>query len=173
MDLTIDMGVSRCNDHSRPFAEPYIQLDTVSALISMCTKGKDARGKAPHPQLKVRNRPMGIGMRPQYREHDLKPGQCISNEPGFYKDGHWGIRIENLVLIKEIGTKHNFGGKWLGAERVTMAPIQTKLVDKSLMNRRQIDWLNAYNKEVEEKVSPLLKNDERALAWLRKECKAI
>ena len=118
-------------------------------------------------------RPMGIGMRPIYHQHDLKPGQCISNEPGFYKDGHWGIRIENLVLIKEIQTRNQFGGKWLGAEHVTIAPVQTKLVDKSLMTARQIKWLNDYNHEAETKLAPLLKDDERALAWLKKECKAI
>jgi Xaa-Pro aminopeptidase len=116
---------------------------------------------------------MGIGMRPQYKDHDLKPGQCISNEPGYYKDGHWGIRIENLVLIKEVNTKYNFGGKWIGCERVTMAPIQTKMVVKDLMTPRQIKWLNDYNQEVKGKLTPLLKGDERALKYLEKECKAI
>jgi Xaa-Pro aminopeptidase len=116
---------------------------------------------------------MGIGMRAIYHEHDLKPGQCISNEPGYYKDGHWGIRIESLILIKEIQTKHQFGGNWLGAERITMAPIQTKLVNKHIMTPKQIKWLNDYNAEVHEKLLPLLRNDKRALDWLEKECAAI
>lgn len=116
---------------------------------------------------------MGIGMRPQYKDHDLKPGQCISNEPGYYKDGAWGIRIENLVLIKEIQTKYNFGGKWIGCEHVTIVPIQTTMVLKELMTPRQIKWLNDYNAEALEKLTPLLKGDERALRYLEKECKAI
>lgn len=54
-----------------------------------------------------------------------------------------------------------------------MAPIQTKLVDKSLMTANDIKWLNEYNAEVQSKLEPLLKDDPRALAYLKKECKAI
>merc|ERR1712093_118694 len=122
--------------------------------------------------LNVHEGPMGIGVRPVYKDYDLKPGQCISNEPGYYKDGHWGIRIENLVLIKEVETRYQFGGKWLGCEHITMAPIQTKLVDKKLLNATDVEWLNAYNAEVESKLTPLLKNDDRALTYLKRECKA-
>jgi Xaa-Pro aminopeptidase len=102
---------------------------------------------------------MGIGMRPGYVDFDLKAGQCISNEPGVYIDGKWGIRIESLVLIKEIQTKNQFGGKWLGCEHITIAPIQTKLIDTSLMSPRQIKWLNDYHEETLTKLTPLLKND--------------
>ena len=94
-------------------------------------------------------------------------------QPGFYKDGHWGIRIENLILIKEMQTKHQFGGKWIGAEHITMAPIQTKLVNKSMLTPRHLQWLNDYHAEVKQKLSPLLKDDERALKWLERECRAI
>lgn len=74
------------------------------------------------------------------------------------------------MLIKEVQTKYQFGGKWLGCERITMAPMQLKLVNKSLLTPKDINWINNYHKEVLSKLEPLLKKDERALKWLMKEC---
>lgn len=61
--------------------------------------------------------PIGIGTRVQFSEVALAAGNVISNEPGFYEDGSFGIRIENIVVVKEVKTKHAFGDKpWLGFE---------------------------------------------------------
>lgn len=61
--------------------------------------------------LNVHEGPIGIGTRPQYIEVPLVPGMCISDEPGYYEDGAFGIRIENVVVVKEIKTEFNFGDK--------------------------------------------------------------
>ncbi|KAL0572406.1 hypothetical protein V5O48_009567, partial [Marasmius crinis-equi] len=144
--------------------------------------------------LNVHEGPQGIGTRIAYNSTPLKVGMTVSNEPGYYADGKFGVRIENIVLVTEAKTSNNFGDKgYLTFEHVTMSaaslmsllialismdswnrcPIQTKLVDTKLMAVDEIQWLNDYHKEVWEKVSPLLQNDTRALKWLEKECKPI
>lgn len=118
----------------------------------------------------------------------------MSNEPGYYADGRFGIRIENIDVIKMAETRENFGNKgYLELEHVTMVsmiwsehrvdqwliprqcPIQTKLVDADLLTPPEKAWLNSYHAEVKEKVTPLLLElkDKRALAWLERECTEI
>ena len=94
----------------------------------------------------------------------LKAGMIISNEPGYYVEGKYGIRIENLVLVREaeetggnIAT-HSF-------ETLTLAPIDLRLVDKELMNDEEVEWLNRYHASVFEKLSAHL--DQNELAWLK------
>ncbi|KAF6753773.1 putative Xaa-Pro aminopeptidase P [Ephemerocybe angulata] len=124
--------------------------------------------------LNVHEGPQGIGIRIVLNNTPLKPGMTVSNEPGYYEDGKYGIRIENVVLVKEATTPNNFGDKgYLGFENVTMCPIHTKLVDASLLTPGEKQWLNDYHKEVWEKISPLLQNDTRALEWLKRETVAI
>lgn len=112
-------------------------------------------------------------------------------EPGFYADGRFGIRIENIVVVREVKTPNNFGNKgFLGFEALTMVrplhspgsftdslpsmfpqcPIHKNLVDNSLLTGSERSWLNQYHATVLNKVSPLLQNDPRALAWLQREC---
>jgi Xaa-Pro aminopeptidase len=136
---------------------------------------------------------MGIGPKPHYNDSALQAGHVISNEPGYYADGKFGIRIEDVMGVKLAETRNNFGNKgYLEFEHFTMvrlalmqfdrmyahwlqAPIQTKLVDFSLLSPKERQWLNDYNQEVEEKVLPLLQRlgDERAVAWLKKECEPV
>ncbi|KAJ3526017.1 hypothetical protein NMY22_g10335 [Coprinellus aureogranulatus] len=124
--------------------------------------------------LNVHEGPQGIGVRIAYNNTALKPGMTVTNEPGYYEDGKYGIRIENVLLVKEANTPNNFGQKgYLGFENVTMCPIHTKLVDVSLLTEPEKKWLNDYHKEVWEKISPLLQNDTRALEWLKRETAAI
>lgn len=100
-----------------------------------------------------------------------------STEPGYYADGRFGIRIESIVIVREVSTPYTFGdkGSYLGFEHVTLSPIHTKLVDVSLMSPVEVEWLNEYHKEVWEKVSPGLKavGDERAERWLERECQPV
>ncbi|KAL4254344.1 putative Xaa-Pro aminopeptidase P [Abortiporus biennis] len=120
--------------------------------------------------LNVHEGPQGIGVRIAYNSTSLKPGMTVSNEPGYYEDGKYGIRIENVVIVRKVETRNNFGNKgFLGFEHVTMCPIHKNLIEKDLMTAAEWKWLNDYHKEVYEKVSPLLKGDERALKWLEKE----
>ncbi len=96
-------------------------------------------------------------------------GMLSSNEPGFYKVGEFGIRIENLILVRE--TEKNEYGQFLNFETVTLFPIDTRLIDKKLLEKRELAWLNAYHQEVYEKLSPRL--DEEEKVWLKEKCKAI
>ncbi|KAK4569975.1 hypothetical protein LTR86_002945 [Recurvomyces mirabilis] len=121
--------------------------------------------------LNVHEGPIGIGTRIQYSEVPLSVGNVISNEPGYYEDGNFGIRIENVVMVKEVQTKHKFGDKpYLGFEHVTLVPMCRKLVDVAMLSKVEKDWLNAYHDEVKEKTSSFFKDDERSRRWLEREC---
>jgi len=102
----------------------------------------------------------------------LQAGMIISNEPGYYEDRAFGIRIENLLIIKEVETANRFGGvTFLGFERLTFVPIQTSLLDLNLMSENEIKWVNDYHSEVWNKVSPLVKGD--AWTWLQRNTRPI
>lgn len=121
--------------------------------------------------LNVHEGPQGIGTRIAYNSTPLKPGMTVSNEPGYYADGEYGIRIENVVVVREAQTPNNFGDKgFLGFEHVTLMPMGRNLIDVSLLSVEERLWVDAYHKEILEKVSPLLEGDARARAWLEREC---
>lgn len=74
--------------------------------------------------LNVHEGPQGIGPRAAYNGTALQAGMVMSNEPGYYEDGKYGIRIENIVVVKMAETQHNFGGKgYLEFEHVTMVSV--------------------------------------------------
>lgn len=93
----------------------------------------------------------------------LEPGMILSNEPGYYHAGLWGIRIENLVVVepREIAGAEC---EMLGFETITLAPIDLALVDPKLLGNEEIAWLNAYHARVRREISPLVDPDVRA--WL-------
>ncbi|HVJ31819.1 MAG TPA: aminopeptidase P family protein [Terriglobia bacterium] len=91
----------------------------------------------------------------------LEPGMIISNEPGYYKDGAYGIRIENLVVVQPVDSYPNM----LQFETITFAPIDLNLVDSSIMTRAEIDWLNAYHAKVREVLLPQLEGADAD--WLK------
>ncbi len=93
----------------------------------------------------------------------LAEGMILSNEPGYYRAGQWGIRIENLLLV-ESRTVPGGERPSLGFETLTFAPIDRRLIEPSLLTVEEIDWLDRYHAEVLEKVGPLLDADVRA--WL-------
>jgi Xaa-Pro aminopeptidase len=93
----------------------------------------------------------------------LKPGMIVSNEPGYYKTGAYGIRIENLVAVAKLGESEG-GGELLGFETLTLAPIDRDLVDTSLLSPDEIAWLDAYHARVRAEIGPQLEGAERA--WL-------
>jgi Xaa-Pro aminopeptidase len=99
----------------------------------------------------------------------MQPGMITSIEPGVYRDGRWGVRIENLVLAvpartPEDGPQGNPFGAMLGFETLTMCPIDTRCLERSLLRPDEIDWLNAYHATVRERLAPRCVGD--ALAWL-------
>ena len=92
-----------------------------------------------------------------------------SNEPGFYKTGEYGIRIENLVLCVE--DKKTEYGQFLKFENLTLFPIDTTLIDFPLLTKEEVDWLNEYHQVVYDQLAPLLNEDEKA--WLKDKCKEV
>jgi Xaa-Pro aminopeptidase len=90
----------------------------------------------------------------------LRPGMIVSNEPGYYKEGGYGIRIENLILVQ----KADEAGKFLRFETLTLAPIDRSLVDMSLMKDDELAWLNAYHARVLKEIGPQV--DAPTRAWL-------
>ncbi|SNX85258.1 probable aminopeptidase P, cytoplasmic [Melanopsichium pennsylvanicum] len=123
--------------------------------------------------LNVHEGPQGIGTRAVFNETSLKENMVVSNEPGYYEDGKWGIRIENLVIVRPAKTPNNFGAKgYLTFEHLTMCPIQVSLVDAELLTNEDKQWLNDYHDEVLNKVGPLLQKDQRAFEWLKRQCSA-
>jgi len=99
----------------------------------------------------------------------LEPGMITSVEPGVYRPGKHGIRIENLV--NTVVVDQNEFNVWYAFECLTIAPINTSIVQKDLMEQHQIDWLNDYNALVFERLSPHLSAEEAA--WLKAETQAI
>ncbi|OCW58645.1 aminopeptidase P family protein [Hoeflea olei] len=102
----------------------------------------------------------------------LKPGMILSNEPGYYRDGGFGIRIENLVTVHEARGIEGGDSPMLGFETLTLCPIDTRLVQRELLEPGEIDWLNAYHARVRAELSPLLAGDP-ALAWLEQATAAL
>ena len=93
----------------------------------------------------------------------LEVGMILSDEPGYYKSGAYGIRIENLVLVEPRQFEHG-DRPMLGFETLTFAPIDTRPIDKSLMDEGEIAWLNAYHGEVAKRLAPQLEGE--AKDWL-------
>ena len=100
----------------------------------------------------------------------LKPGMIISNEPGYYKTGEYGIRIENLVIVGN--SKYEEEERpMLTFETITMVPIDTRLVNVHMMTAAEITWLNIYHAKVREKIMPFLKGKDKE--WLIQATEAI
>ncbi len=118
--------------------------------------------------LSVHEGPQNISKRPVMQK--LMPGMVCSNEPGFYKTGAFGIRIENLVVVTQ---PQDVGGDrpMMGFETITLAPIDLNLVEPSLLTDGERGWLNAYHARVRETLSHLVDGETRA--WLVRVTRAI
>jgi len=115
--------------------------------------------------LSVHEGPAGISSR---YATPLDPGMILSNEPGYYKEGAYGIRIENLVLVTESPVG---GGKFLEFETLTLTPIDLRLIDEKLLTEAERNWLNAYHRRVWKETSPLVKGEVKA--WLKEATRSI
>ena len=88
-----------------------------------------------------------------------------SDEPGVYRPGQWGVRIENLLLAVPVATPEDgVFGEMLGFETLTLCPIDARCIERSLLRDDEIAWLNDYHATVRERLAPRLDGD--ALAWL-------
>jgi Xaa-Pro aminopeptidase len=102
----------------------------------------------------------------------LKPGMICSNEPGYYKTGEYGIRIENLVVVRAPAEIAGGEKGMLGFETITMAPIDLDLVEPTMLTREERDWLNAYHAQVRTAVATAMTGDDDR-AWLTQATRAI
>jgi Xaa-Pro aminopeptidase len=121
--------------------------------------------------LGVHEGPQNIARRSSRDAVALRPGMVVSNEPGYYKAGHYGIRIENLQVVTEPETLAGGELPLLGFETLTFAPIDRRLVVVAMLSPQERDWLNAYHRKVFEIVSPQLEGE--ALKWLEAATAAI
>mmetsp|Transcript_12829 Transcript_12829/g.24081 ORF Transcript_12829/g.24081 Transcript_12829/m.24081 type:complete len:772 (+) Transcript_12829:78-2393(+) len=176
-----------------PTKTPGFVLD-VFARKSLWEAGLDyghGTGHGVGAALNVHEGPHSIS--PRYTNMEaMKKGMVVSNEPGLYEDGKFGIRIENLLectyVLDEDNKAYDEGieegeegfpekpiGKktFLRFNKLTMIPIQKNLMDLKLMTTEELDWLDAYHQEIFEKVSPLLEANSPGLAWLTKACEKI
>ncbi len=105
----------------------------------------------------------------QVNQTILEPGMVISNEPGVYFEGRFGIRIENILIVLADATTEF--GEFLRFETVSLSPIDLDLVDPAMLEPEEIDWLNAYHQQVWDSLSPLLNQAEQT--WLQRETRKI
>ena len=119
--------------------------------------------------LSVHEGPQNISKRPI--QQPLKSGMICSNEPGFYKAGEYGIRIENLIVVTEGKDVKGGERKMMEFETITWAPIDLNLVEPLLLTGEERDWLNAYHAKTREKLSKLV--DDETRSWLEKATRAI
>jgi Xaa-Pro aminopeptidase len=99
------------------------------------------------------------------------PGMIISNEPGFYKEGAFGIRIENLILCRDTGDKMADGRARLVFDTLTLCPIDTSLIDVAMLSPAEKDWLNAYHRRVYDALAPHLAAEVKT--WLSEATDAL
>lgn len=117
--------------------------------------------------LNVHEGPQGIsGMNSSAARVPLKEGMITSNEPGYYKEGHYGIRIENLISVVKSDNPGFYEFKTL-----TLYPIDIKLIDETIFNKSEKAWLNKYHYQVFKKVSPYLEGD--VLSWFELKCRPM
>jgi Xaa-Pro aminopeptidase len=140
------------------------RLDTL-ARIPMWEAGLDYNHGTGHgvgAYLGVHEGPQSLGTREANAA--LEPGNILSNEPGYYEAGSYGIRIENLILVTEDPQRTRPGNQWLRFETITLCPIDTRLVEPKLLSADEKKWLNDYHAAVRKALSPHLEAPERR--WL-------
>eukprot|EP01104_Vermistella_antarctica_P004148 TRINITY_DN14654_c0_g1_i1.p1 TRINITY_DN14654_c0_g1~~TRINITY_DN14654_c0_g1_i1.p1 ORF type:complete len:659 (-),score=124.35 TRINITY_DN14654_c0_g1_i1:1384-3327(-) len=125
--------------------------------------------------LNVHEGPHGISFRPTSRDVALEPGMVVTNEPGYYESGAFGIRIENEMIVKEIETPHHFpkDKRYFGFEPITLVPLQRELFDYSLLSPSDVKWINDYHQRCWVEVTPLLEHNPLAQEWMRKNTEPV
>lgn len=117
--------------------------------------------------LNVHEGPQNFSQNPA--EVALKPGMVITNEPGVYREGVHGVRIENIMKVVEV--ESNDFGTFYGFETITLAPIATNAIDKSMLDASEIEWLNHYHQQCWQQLSVDLSDDEKV--WLKQATQPI
>mmetsp|Transcript_31280 Transcript_31280/g.71549 ORF Transcript_31280/g.71549 Transcript_31280/m.71549 type:complete len:345 (-) Transcript_31280:117-1151(-) len=123
--------------------------------------------------LNVHEGPQSIS--PRYNNQEpVKNGMIVSNEPGYYVPGSYGIRHENLVLVVDAKIGDSEEGKgFLKFEKLTLIPFQTNLVNIDMMTVEELDWIDQYHEKVWKKVGARLEDGSEEKEWLRRNCEKI
>jgi Xaa-Pro aminopeptidase len=122
--------------------------------------------------LNVHEGPQSISKAIPEAHMAMEPGMITSIEPGIYRPGQWGVRIENLVLNVPAETPEDGAfGEFLEFETLTLCPIDTRCIERSLLRADEVAWLNAYHAMVRERLAP--KVSGAALAWLNERTQAV
>lgn len=192
-DITRVVGIGQVSDeHKRDFTtvlKAHIALSRASFPDGIASPLIDAICRAPLWQaqmdyghgtghgvgyfLNVHEGPQVIAYSASTpKERAMKAGMISSNEPGLYREGKWGIRIENLVVNTPVAnpTESEFG-EFLHFETVTYCPIDTRLLDKSLLDQVEVEWLNDYHRQVYAELKDRVAG--AALDWLTERTQAI
>jgi Xaa-Pro aminopeptidase len=119
--------------------------------------------------LSVHEGPQSIS---RYSKIALQPGMVVSNEPGYYKANEYGIRIESLLAVIEAPEITQNGQKMLAFETLTLAPIDHRAIEFSMLTKDEVFWLDSYHKRVRETLSPLIE-DKEVLSWLERMTRPI
>jgi Xaa-Pro aminopeptidase len=191
-DVTRTMHMGTPSDHQRacftavlkghialdiarwPEGTPGCALDTLTRLPlwKMGLNYRHGTGHGVGAALNVHEGPQSISAR-FGNTQALLPDMICSNEPGYYEDGAFGIRIENLFRIVEAPTPFRFAGQsYYTCSRLTMVPLQKKMIVKESLSKEEIEWVDSYHAEVLAEIGPRLEKDgtDDEIAWLREAC---
>ena len=152
-----------------PEGIPGFMVDSF-ARSSLWRGGLDYRHGTGHgvgAGLNVHEGPCGISAR-YTNTTGIEKGMVLSNEPGYYEDGSFGIRIENLVWVSKADTEREFGEKeYLRFNDLTMVPIQKKLMVTEMLSREELEWIDTYHAKVWEAIGPRVPEGSTTKDWLR------
>ena len=155
-----------------PLGTTGIQLDTMARMY-LWEQGLNYGHGTGHGVgffMNVHEAPQGIASAWGPRtKTTFQAGMITSNEPGFYKNGAFGIRMENLILT--VNNETTDYGQFLSHETLSLYPIEIKLIDETLMSAREKAWFNRYHQEVYNRLSPRL--DEEEKKWLSMKCRPL
>ena len=140
------------------------QLDTLARqpLWEMGLDYDHGTGHGVGSFLGVHEGPQRISKSPSFVA--LQPGMILSNEPGYYKTGEYGIRLENLVVVVECPEMTAVERSWLGLETLTLVPFDRHLIEVALLTTQECQWINAYHDRVYETLKPFV--DQETHSWL-------
>ncbi|KAI0493160.1 hypothetical protein KFK09_027436 [Dendrobium nobile] len=174
-DITRTVHFGKPSAHEKAcYTAVWHTLDILSR-IPLWKNGLDYRHGTGHgigSYLNVHEGPHLISFKHHARNVPLQASMTVTDEPGYYEDGNFGIRLENVLVVKEADTKFNFGEKgYLSFEHITWAPYQKKLMNLNLMTPEEISWVNSYHSTCKEVLAPYLNDQE--MEWLKKATEPI
>lgn len=122
----------------------------------------------------VHESPISVAYTTKQR-YSFKDGYFFSNEPGYYKKGEFGIRLENVLQVHDTGKVHPSGNKFLSFEDITLVPFEPKMIDRSLLSAPEIKWINDYNTRIRQLVGDELKRKQKmeAFYWMMNKTRNI